>query len=83
MHGNGFGEYGACPYADSVEMPQEIRDKITEAQKAEIDMRALLMQRPVDKAKAQALHAKLAELRREISEWYFSNELDYMEKPVR
>ena len=58
------------------EVPQEIRDKMTEARKIAIDLRAELEKSPVDREKALELHAKHRALMQEISDWRFNRRLD-------
>ena len=58
------------------EVPQEIRDKLTEARKIAIDLRAELEKSPVDREKALEFHAKHRALMQEISDWYFNRRLD-------
>ena len=64
----------------NIEIPQEIRDKITEARKLQIDLHAELDKRPLDKAKATEIYKKHRALRNEISEWFFLQRLDDLEK---
>ena len=60
----------------ALEVPQEIREKFAEAQKAMIDLRTELGRNPVDREKALELHAKHRALMQEICDWRFARILD-------
>ena len=80
----GYGPHGGMAYgyrknADRTnvpEIPQEIRDKFTEAQKTAIDLRAELERNPVDRDKAMEFYAKHRTLMQEICDWHFQQRLD-------
>ena len=80
MHGQGMrgnrGGASSCFVGTGVEMPQDIRDKLTEAQKTAIDMWAEMDRTPVDRAKVEALRTKHRELRNAVSDWCFSQRLE-------
>ena len=62
--------------AQGNEVPQEIKDKMTEARKTMIDLRAEFGKNPVSRAKVLELHAKRLSLVQEISEWRIMQRLD-------
>ena len=61
------------------DMPDEIRAKVVEAKKLHIDLEAALSTRPVDKAKALEVFAKVQQAENEIETWKFGKRLDMME----
>lgn len=61
-------------------MPQNIKDKITESRKIMIDMRSEMGKTPINRAKIMQLRDKNVKLRQEISDWFFSQKLDRIEK---
>lgn len=61
------------------DMPEEIRAKAVEAAKLRIDLEAALSTRPVDKAKALEIFAKVQQAENEIEAWKFSKRIDMME----
>ena len=58
------------------EIPQEIREKLAEAQKTAIDLRTELGKKPIDRDKALELHAKHSAIMQEVSDWRFKQRLD-------
>ena len=75
--GRGFGHRGLGFAPD---MPEEIRTKVVEAAKLRIDLEEVLSRRPVDKAKAMEVFAKVQQAENEIETWRFGNMLERMEK---
>ncbi len=61
------------------DMPEEIRAKAVEAAKLRIDLEAALSTRPIDKAKALEIFAKVQQAENEIETWRFSKRIDMME----
>ena len=61
------------------DMPEEIRAKAVEAAKLRIDLEAALSTRPIDKAKALEIFAKVQQAENEIEAWKFSKRIDMME----
>ena len=66
-------------FARGNEVPQEIRDKITEARKTMIDINAEFAKDPIDREVILELHAKHFSLLQEISEWYITQRMDAAE----
>ncbi len=73
-HGRGHGRMMFTP-----DMPEEIRAKAVEAAKLRIDLEAALSTKPIDKAKALEIFAKVQQAENEIDAWKFSKRLDMME----
>ena len=61
------------------DMPEEIRAKAVEAAKLRIDLEAALSTKPIDKAKALEIFAKVQQAENEIETWKFSKRIDMME----
>ena len=76
MSERGYGHRQNADRANAPQVPQEIRDKLTEARKTAIDLRTELGKKPVDRDKALELHAKRRALMQDISDWYFNQRLD-------
>jgi hypothetical protein len=66
-------------FSKGFEVPQEIRDKMTEAQKIMIDLKAEFGKKPVNRETVLELHAKHFSLLQEISEWHINKQLDAAE----
>ena len=79
MHGN-WGGAGSCFVGTDIEMTQDIRDKLTEAQKTAIDMWAEMNRTPVDRAKVETLRMRHRELRNAVSDWCFNQRFEATEK---
>ncbi len=62
------------------DMPKEVRAKAVELAKLRIDLEEALTSRPVNKAKALEVHARILDLEKEIEAWKFAQRLDFMEK---
>ncbi len=61
------------------DMPEEIRAKAVEAAKLRIDLEAALSAKPIDKAKALEIFAKVQKAENEIDAWKFSKRINMME----
>ena len=61
-------------------MPQNIKDKIAESRKLMIDMRSEMDKAQINRAKVMELRAKSVKLRQEVSDWFFTQKLDAIEK---
>ena len=72
----GYGGGFCTGRQGGVNLPQEIQDKRTEAEKVAIDLRAELSKNPVNRAKALDLHKKHQALRQAISDWCFQQRLN-------
>lgn len=57
------------------EMPAELRAKMTEMEKARLQLRLAMMNDPVDQAKAREIFAKMQSLRSEMAAWRFEQML--------
>lgn len=64
-------------------MPQEIRDKVVELEKLRIDLDEALTSRPINKAKALEVHAKMQAVRNDIAAWRFERKLERLEKKAK
>lgn len=62
------------------DMPQEIRAKVAELEKLKIDLEEALTSRPVNKAKALEVHAKMQTLKNDLDSWRFEKKLEFIEK---
>ena len=62
------------------DMPKEIREKAADLAKLRVDLEEALSSRPVNKAKALEVHAKMQKLQNEIDTWRFSQRLDRSEE---
>ena len=84
MYGHGhMGMGGGHCYAygaNNAEMPQEIKDKLTEAEKTAVDLRAEMGKSTIDRAKVTELHTKYSSLRQAVSDWCFQQRLDAVNK---
>lgn len=65
----------------AADVPQEMRDKMVEAEKLKIDLRAEMSKLQVDKAKAMEIWKKHRALKNEIAEWSFAQRLEQMPVP--
>ena len=74
--GRGFGQRNNADGVKTPEIPQEIREKLAEAQKTAIDLRTELGKNPIDRDKALELHAKRRAIMQDISDWCFKQRLD-------
>lgn len=74
---------GMGPAGWNIEVPQEIRDKMTEADKLRIDLRAEMYKPQIDRAKATEIWKKHRALRGEISEWFFAQRLELAASQAR
>ena len=61
------------------DMPPEIREKAAELAKLRVDLEEALTSKPVNKAKALDVHAKMQKLENEIDTWRFEQKLEHME----
>lgn len=75
--GRDFGGHRGHGFAP--DMPKEIREKAVELAKLHVDLEEALTSRPVNKAKALDVHAKIQRLEAEIEAWRFAQRLDQME----
>ncbi len=57
------------------EMPAELRAKMTEMEKAGLQLRLAMMNDPVDQAKAREIFAKMQSIRSEMAAWRFERML--------
>ncbi len=64
-------------------MPQEIRDKVVELEKLKIDLDEALTKRPINKAKAIEVHAKMQAVRNDLAAWRFERKLERLEKKAK
>lgn len=62
------------------DMPKEIREKVAELAKLKIDLEEALTSKPINKAKALEVHAKMQQVKNEIDAWRFAKRLEFMEK---
>ena len=62
------------------DMSQEIRAKVAELAKLKIDLEEALTSRPVNKAKALEVHAKMQTLKNDLDNWRFEKKLEFIEK---
>ena len=62
-------------------IPQEIRDKLAEAQKTAIDLRTELGRNPVNRERALELQAQHRALMQEVHDWHFNQRLDALAPP--
>ena len=62
------------------DMPKEIREKAAELAKLRVDLEEALSSRPINKAKALEVHAKMQKLENEIDTWRFAKKLERMEE---
>ena len=60
-------------------MPEEIRAKVVEAAKLRIDLEAAFAEKPINKAKALEIFAKLQKAKNEIATWRFTRKLERIE----
>ena len=63
----------------SPDMPEEIRAKVVEAAKLRIDLEAAFAEKPINKAKALEIFAKLQKAKNEIATWRFTQKLERIE----
>lgn len=75
------GFKGGQRFGGNFNIPQEIRDKMTEADKLRIDLRAEMTRDKPDKARALEAWKKHRALRNEIAEWMFNQRLEYALNP--
>lgn len=83
-HGHGWGhmydgwgdrwEWGLY----NTTIPQNIRDKMTESEKLSIDIRNIMTTETIDRAKALETFRKQRALKDEISEWFFTQRIDWL-----
>jgi hypothetical protein len=73
---DGFkGMYGNTRGFRSQEIPDELKDQVTEMQKIRLDMRREMLEEEPDLDLMKQLHEKMQEVRNEISDWHFDNYL--------
>ncbi|MDR1914975.1 MAG: hypothetical protein LBQ58_00165 [Synergistaceae bacterium] len=70
-HGGGHG-WGP----GSSEIPQNIRDKMADAEKLSIVLREMLDRSVIDRGRAMGTYRRHIALRNEIAEWFFERHLD-------
>ena len=58
-----------------MDVPAELRTKMTEMEKTRLQLRLAMMENPVDQAKARDLFAKIQSLRSEMAAWRFERML--------
>ena len=75
--GTRMGQKGGALWQNA---PEEIRTKITEAAKLRIDLRDVMIRKPLDRAKALEIHGQLQKLNEELKTWAFTQRLDLIEK---
>ena len=75
---HGFGRKGGMNFTP--DMPKEIREKAADLAKLRIDLEEALSSRPINKAKALEVHAKMQKLQNEIDTWRFSQRLERIEE---
>ena len=78
-HGRGFRPEGRH-MRFSPDMPKEIRAKVVELEKLRIDLDEALSSKPVNKAKALEVHAKMQPLKNDLENWRFERRLEFLEK---
>lgn len=61
-------------------MPQEIRALVVELEKLKIDLDEALTSRPVNKAKALEVHAKMQTVKNALDNWRFERKLERLDK---
>ena len=59
----------------TAEMPAELRAKMTEMEKARLQLRLAMMDNPVDQAKAREIFGKIQSIRSEMAAWRFEQML--------
>lgn len=74
----GNGRMGGMNFTP--DMPKEIREKAADLAKLRIDLEEALSSRPVNKAKALDVHAKMQKLQNEIDTWRFQKRLERIEE---
>ena len=79
----GFPPYDFPSHKEKIftpDMPKEIREKAAELAKLHIDLEEAISARPLNKAKAIEVHAKMQKLEQEIDSWEFERKLARIEK---
>ena len=61
------------------DMPQEIREKVAELAKLRVDLEEAMTSKPLNKAKALEVHAKILTVKNEIEAWRFAKKLERIE----
>ena len=61
------------------DMPEEVKAKVVEAEKLKVDLRALMSEKTIDKAKALEVFGKLKAAEQEVELWKFSKRLEAIE----
>ena len=74
----GNGRMGGMTFTP--DMPKEIREKAADLAKLRVDLEEALSSRPINKAKALEVHAKMQKLENEIDTWRFAKKLERMEE---
>ena len=76
--GRGYGPRDGRGYV--YEAPQEIREKLAEAQKVAIDLRLEFDKQPINRGKVSELREKHRAIMQEVSDWRFNNRLDFYDR---
>lgn len=74
FHGNRHHDSMFAP-----DMPKEIREKVTEIAKLNIDLDEALTSHPLNKAKAREVYGKILKLQQELDVWEFEKYLNDVE----
>lgn len=61
------------------DMPQEIRDKVAELAKLRVDLEEAMTSKPLNKAKALEVHAKILTVKNDVEAWRFAQKLERIE----
>ena len=61
------------------DMPQEIREKVAELAKLRVDLEEAMTSKPLNKAKALEVHAKILAVKNEVEAWRFAKKLERIE----
>jgi hypothetical protein len=60
----------------NLDLPQEIRDKLAQAEKIGDELRSELGQTPINKDRALALYRQHRDIKNEVGEWFFLQRLE-------
>ncbi len=74
---DGFkGMYGNTRGFRSQDIPDQLKDQVTEMQKIHLDMRREMLEKEPDLDLMRQLHEKMQDIRNDISDWHFDNYLE-------
>ena len=78
---DGRGEHRGPKFTP--DMPKEIREKAVDLAKLRVDLEEALTSRPMNKAKALEVYAKMQKLEQDIDTWRFEQKLERIEAMQR